>query len=257
MNKRFYIIRDDRILLDSKNLSFPKPEIISKPDIAHQIPLHCKSEVNCFVIIPLEEWKEPESYSFFEINKLVRNNKKPEYQLAALAGYLCNWMINTIYCGRCGSKNEIISDEIVRKCSHCGFVQYPKISPAVIVAVTRDNKLLLAHNKEFKKGLYSLIAGFLNPGETFEQCVKREIREKVNIRVKNVRYFDDQPWLFPDSHMIGFTAEYESGSIAVDGKEIEHANWFCADNMPSIPAAGSLSRQMIDRFVEFQKQKTI
>jgi NAD+ diphosphatase len=118
------------------------------------------------------------------------------------------------------------------------------------VAVVKDDKLLLATSPRFRTNFWSVLAGFVEPGETLEACVMREVQEEVGIRVRNVRYFSSQPWPFPDSLMLGFTAEYAEGEIKTDGMEIEDAEWFAADNLPNIPPRVSIARSLIDWFVE-------
>jgi NAD+ diphosphatase len=140
--------------------------------------------------------------------------------------------------------------ERAKRCPECGFISYPVICPAVITAIIKDRKILLAHNRSFKGNMYSLIAGFVEAGETLEECVKREIMEEVGLQVKNVKYLGSQPWPFPNSLMIGFTAEYESGEIAVDGVEISDAKWFDIDNLPELPSEISIARKIINWYIE-------
>jgi NAD+ diphosphatase len=115
------------------------------------------------------------------------------------------------------------------------LVNYPRLSPAIIVAVVRGEQILLAHSPRFPEDFYSVLAGFVEPGETLEDCVRREVFEEVGISVKNIRYFGSQPWPFPDSLMLGFTAEYADGEIKEDGVEISHADWFSPDRLPQLP----------------------
>jgi NAD+ diphosphatase len=132
----------------------------------------------------------------------------------------------------------------------CGRHEFPRISPAVIVAITDDeNRILLAHNKNFRAGVYSLIAGFNEAGESLEATVAREIREEVNIEVADIAYIKSQPWPFPNSVMLGFSARYSSGTLRPDGVEIEDARWFTRDNRPTLPGGGSLSRELINRWL--------
>ena len=115
----------------------------------------------------------------------------------------------------------------------------------------KENKILLARAGRFKnRKMYSVLAGFVDPGETLEECVKREIKEEVNIEEKNIRYFGSQTWPFPDSLMIGFIADYKSGELSIDGDEIIDAGWFSPDNLPGIPGKLSIARELIDWFSE-------
>lgn len=170
--------------------------------------------------------------------------------LGGCAGQLTRWERNHRYCGQCGRETEAQSKERSRACKACGLVCYPRLSPAVIVAVVRDGELLLARSSRFPVNFWSVLAGFVEPGENLEACVVREVREETGILVKNVRYFGSQPWPFPDSLMLGFTAEYAEGEIRIDQEEITEAAWFRADNLPLVPPRVSIARRLIDWYVE-------
>jgi NAD+ diphosphatase len=169
------------------------------------------------------------------------------------ARHLLHWNTNSRFCGRCGAENRDKIDERAKLCPSCGRIEFPRISPAVIVAVTRGNELLLARGKGSRLGFHSVLAGFVEPGESFEECVRREIFEEVGIEVDNIKYFGSQPWPFPESLMVGFTAEHARGEIAIDNVEIETAGWFTAGNPPPIPPKGSISRALIDWFLLTRK----
>lgn len=144
---------------------------------------------------------------------------------------------------------EDAQDETARKCPGCGTAFFPSSAPAVIVAVTKGSQILLAHNSHFSPTLFSVIAGFVDPGETLENTVAREVREEVGLEVKDIRYVASQPWPFPNSLMLAFTAEYAAGEVRVDGQEIEKADWFSAKNLPEIPRKGTVARLLIDRWL--------
>ena len=136
--------------------------------------------------------------------------------------------------------------DLARYCQNCGNTVYPALSSAVIVAVEREARILLGHNVNFPAGRYSLLAGFVEPGETLEDAIRREILEEAGVTVKNIRYFGSQPWPFPNSMMLGFNAEWESGEPRPDGWELSDVRWFSADGLPDIPPPISISRQLID-----------
>lgn len=169
--------------------------------------------------------------------------------IAGQANQLIDWNRNHQFCGKCGRATEDGHDERSKVCLHCQLINYPRVSPAVIVAVVKEDKILLGNNARFKSGYYSVLAGFVEPGENLEECVAREIKEEVGISVKNIRYFDSQPWPFPNSLMVGFVADYAGGEINTDNTEIRHAAWFGADNLPSIPPRITIARQLIDWFL--------
>lgn len=175
------------------------------------------------------------------------------FQIYGRAQHLMLWAGNNRFCGRCGHVMTLKSDERCFLCSACGFTSYPRISPAIIVSVERDGKLLLARGRGFATEMYSVLAGFVEPGESLEECVRREIGEEVGIEVKNIRYFGSQPWPFPDSLMIAFTAEYAGGELVIDSREIVDAGWFYPANFPPIPRKLSVARALIDHFVARQE----
>jgi NAD+ diphosphatase len=167
--------------------------------------------------------------------------------------HLLDWSHKTRFCKRCGGALRPKPGPPARECPQCGHLSFPRISPAVIVLVERDDRCLLASSPRFKGDFYSVLAGFAEPGETLEETVAREVYEETGIEVTDIRYFGSQPWPFPDSLMIGFTARYAGGEIRVDGEEISDARWFTADQLPNIPGKISIARRLIDWFVEKQK----
>ena len=171
------------------------------------------------------------------------------FSLAAHAVQIVNWDRMHQYCGRCGTPTGYGLEERAKICGNCGAVYYPRISPAIIVAVKRANQLLLLRNKTHKHDFYSVLAGFVEPGESLEECLIREVREEVGIEVKNIRYFASQSWPFPNTLMVGFTADYRSGELNPDGVEIDDAGWFSPENFPKLPGSISIARKLIDAFV--------
>jgi NAD+ diphosphatase len=169
------------------------------------------------------------------------------------AFHLVQWRRESVYCGTCGGKNTDSSSETARVCPRCGRIEYPRIAPAVIVLITKDapagEEILLAHNARFKPGMYSLLAGFNEAGETLEQTVAREVAEETGARVTDIRYSVSQPWPFPHSLMTGWTARYAGGALKPDGVEIEDARWFSRAAMPELPPAGSVARKLINEWL--------
>ena len=193
------------------------------------------------------EW--PEDFQLVELRELTsQTGDSGLFILSGAANHILHWRSMNQYCGRCGHKTRVKKDERAFVCDHCGNVVYPRISPATITAILRGDEILLAHNRNFAPGLFSLIAGYVEPGESLEQCVEREIHEEVGIKVKNIRYFSSQPWSFPDSLMMAFLADYDSGEIDVDKIEIIDAHWYRADNLPLIPSTDSVAGKMIRWF---------
>jgi NAD+ diphosphatase len=172
-----------------------------------------------------------------------------ETTLAALSGrayQIIDWDRNQQYCSRCGTPMRPRENERARVCPACHFTSYPPVSPAIMILMTRGREILLARKSIWPAGRFSALAGFVEPGETLEDTVIRETREEVGVEVRNIRYFGSQPWPFPHSLMVAFTAEYAGGEIKPDGEEIEEARWFDASQLPKLPPGISISRRLID-----------
>lgn len=165
------------------------------------------------------------------------------------ARQLLNLRDRARFCGRCGTPTEMAHGDPAYKCPNCGEMYFARLDPAVIVAVIRDDRLLLAHNSNFSKTMFSLVAGFIEGGETVEEAVCREVKEEVGICVKNVRYLHSQFWPFRNSLMIGCMAEYDSGEVVPDGVEIETAGFFGMDELPEIPSHGSVAHNIIQHWI--------
>ena len=193
-------------------------------------------------------WQNPSDTEFVELRQAMYVMDKMSVNAVARARELLVWRSKRNYCGVCGAELVDNESDISRICPDCRNSFYPVLAPAVITAVCREDKLLLAHNARFKEKLYGLVAGFVEAGENLENAVAREVREEVGIEVKNIRYFSSQVWPFPNSLMVGFFAEYASGEICVDGREITDAGWFSVEEFPEIPRHGSIARSLIDAF---------
>ncbi len=198
-----------------------------------------------------DEWKRVSIRSILCYAERNDFGFSSDVELILRAYHILQWKKNTVFCGRCGGKNKDSEKDISRICGSCGNIIFPRISPAVIVLITNeDDHILLAKNRNFKHQFYSLIAGFVEAGESLEETVVREIKEEVNIDVDSVRYVLSQPWPFPDSIMLGFCAKYSGGALKPDGDEILDAGWFSRGELPEIPNHGSIARYMIDQWQE-------
>jgi NAD+ diphosphatase len=218
--------------------------------------LGTSGDTHCYAVQLPKETELPAHMNFLGLRGLFGHLKDDLYAIAVRALGIINWDRTHRFCGQCGSLAEKHVSALARQCPACGLTLFPRISPAVIVLVERSGKALLARSGRFPEALYSVIAGFVEPGETLEETVKREVKEETGIDVKNVRYFGSQPWPFPDSLMIGFTARYAGGEIKVDNEEILDAAWFSADRLPAIPGKISIARALIDWFV-LKQAKTV
>jgi NAD+ diphosphatase len=187
--------------------------------------------------------------SFQHLRKLWGPLPDRLFWAAGTAFQVMDWDRTHRYCSRCGAATTGKPGERAKVCPSCGLVFYPRISPAVIVAVVDGDRILLGRAHRFPVEMYSVIAGFVDPGESLEECVHREVAEETGIRIRNVRYFGSQPWPFPNSLMVGFTAEYAGGELVVDAAELASADWFTASALPRIPDRLSIARRLIDWFV--------
>jgi NAD+ diphosphatase len=249
-----FIFSSNRLLLGSSESALKIPFLSRLTDLNLQ-PVRSQylgtlKDHPCYSVELQSDVPAPAGMSFKDLRSIYGAIDEDLFLLAGKAIQVINWDQTHQYCGRCGGKTENQQGERAKKCPACGFISYPRLSPAAITAVVKEDKILLSHYAGFPGSRFTITAGFVEPGETLEECIKREIKEEVGVQVKNIRYFGSQPWPFPNSLMIGFTAEYESGEIKVDGKEISAAAWFDAGNMPEVPPNISISREIIDWFVQ-------
>jgi NAD+ diphosphatase len=186
------------------------------------------------------------SGEFISVRNLFSLVSAEAIALAGRAILLLDWQKNHYYCGKCGAPTTRKTGEFSMFCPACGHITYPRISPAVMVLIKRGDELLLARSPRFKPGVFSALAGFVEAGETLEQCAAREVREEVGIEITNLRYFGSQSWPFPDSLMVAFFADYAGGTIQPDPSEIEAADWFSRSALPALPEPMSLAWKMID-----------
>ncbi|MCF7355275.1 NAD(+) diphosphatase [Vibrio sp. CK2-1] len=154
------------------------------------------------------------------------------------------------FCSHCGGRNRLNHNQLAMQCNDCRTLHYPRIFPCIIVAIRKDDKILLAHHARHKSGMHTVIAGFVEVGETLEQCVAREVKEETGINVTNIRYFGSQPWAFPSSMMMAFLADYDSGEVRVDKYELSSAGWFSADELPPIAPKGTIARALIEHTLQ-------
>jgi NAD+ diphosphatase len=170
--------------------------------------------------------------------------------VAGRALQLASFELTHRFCGGCGRPTRRVRGEHSVRCDFDDLSFYPRIAPAIIVLVRRGEQALLGRSSRFTSGMYSTLAGFVEPGESLEQTLAREVREEVGVEVTNIRYFGSQPWPFPHSLMVGFVADHAGGDIGVDGVEIVDARWFSVDDLPVIPPRPSIARKLIDAWVE-------
>ena len=206
----------------------------------------------CYAVEVAEGTIPPAGMTFEGLRQVYGRLDEDLFWVAARAVQIVDWDKTHQHCGRCGTPLRTKTTERAKECPQCGQLHFPRLAPAIIVLVERGDQLLLARSRHFMPGMYSVLAGFVEPGESLEEAVVREVKEEVGIDVKDIRYFSSQPWPFPHSLMIGFTATYDVGEISLNDEEIEDAGWFTADNLPRIPGKISIARKLIDWFIDKQ-----
>ncbi len=207
----------------------------------------------CYAV-SLEEGDPPDGLTTLGLRELfARMEDGPLVSMAARASQTLDWWFGHAFCGRCGGATEAHATEMARACPGCGALHFPRISPAVITLVHRGDEVLLAHDRRFRPGFFALLAGFVEPGETLEQAVAREVREEVGLEVDDIRYFGSQAWPFPSQLMVGFFARYRAGEIRVQEEEITEARWFPVGGLPGRddrPATFSIAGRLIARHLD-------
>lgn len=252
----WHIFREDDILIyDDDQIHLPEeenPEILGLEPIRYRETAYPEGEVIKWAEVTAET-EPPGGMKFAPRRKVLEVLGEENFASSGKAYHLMDWTRKNLFCGRCGSPMKDSEVERSRICPVCGHVEYPTISPAVIVAVEKEGRLLLGRSPRFPKDRYSVLAGFVEPGESLEDTVKREIREEVFIEVDDIQYFGSQPWPFPHSLMLAFTAKWKSGEIRIDEKEIEDAGWFSPEEFPEIPTTRSIAGKLIEHFLRNRK----
>lgn len=242
---------ENSLLLKTEGDSYEIPRKKDFPEITGQteyVFLFTLDEVPCFLV-----WDELKanhaSFVYQEITSF-RTLQQQEIAWILMAGFhLLNWYAQNKYCGKCGTKTRHKHDERALECPGCQNVIYPKISPAIIVAIVCGNKILLARGTNFRGSWYSLVAGYADVGESLEDTVKREVKEEVGLDVRNIRYYKSQPWPLSGSMMIGFIAEADDRQpVSVDRREIAEAAWFTRGKLPEYSMKLSIAGEMIEKF---------
>jgi NAD+ diphosphatase len=257
----WFVFRDGRILVAREGEAVRDPVMVPFAGELESLGLHpghvhflgMAGGSPCLAAeVPVGD-EPPAGWSFEGLRSLFRVVDEDLFSVAGRATQVLDWDQTHRFCGRCGAPTVEKQDERAKLCPACGLTSYPRISPAVIVAVTRGREILLARANRFAPGLYSVLAGFVEPGETLEDCVMREVKEETGIEVTNVRYFGSQPWPFPNSLMVAFTADHAAGAITIDPGELADAGWYTPEGLPRIPDRLTVARRLIDWFVESRR----
>lgn len=221
-----------------------------------QQDLRCLAQhgIGLFDGAPVQVWElaEPEllpGCRWLSLREVMLQHDEQLFRLLGHASQIGQWAREHRFCGACGQAMQLLPGERAMACEPCGLRQYPRLAPSMIVLVTRGDELLLARSPRFVSGMYSTLAGFLEPGESAEDCVRREVQEEVGLSVDNIRYLGSQNWPFPHSLMLGFHADYAGGELCLQEDEIEDARWFAIDQLPTLPAPRSIARFLIEHYL--------
>jgi NAD+ diphosphatase len=243
-----FAYRETKLLVvDTESPALPTVATLSAAGLSGAVHyMGALAGTHCVSVTLADDAAEIEGHRYAGLRSLFFALPEPLLALAARAFQIAEWERTHRYCGRCGMPTRDKSGERAKECPACGHIAYPRVSPAMMVLVTRGRELLLARAQRFPGAMYSALAGFVEPGETIEDCIRREVREEVGVDVDRITYFGSQSWAFPHSLMIAFTAEYAGGELAPDQGEIADARWFALDALPELPSAVSIARRLIE-----------
>lgn len=229
------------------------PFLLSYIDDIHQLPPLNESAQQShpvFVVDLGSEHIDEPGWERISLRQLLFSAQDIAFSVIGRAWQYIHFLRTHQYCGQCGAKTERVDWEMAVHCHRCQHRSYPRVSPCVIVSIHNNEKILLAKGVRHKEAnMYSTLAGFVESGESLEEAVHREIFEEVGVKVKNLQYFNSQPWPFPHSLMVGFIAEYAGGEIRCQENEIDDAQWFDIDALPNIPPRLSIAGQLIEKTV--------
>lgn len=243
-----FAVRGREVLVVDEGLGVEIPRLAVVQELAVEAIHHLGSlgGRHCYAVALGEEADPPPGTGLIALRPLMLGLDEELAGVAGLAFQIVDWERTHRFCGACGTPTEPAAGERAKRCPACGLLAFPRVAPAVIVRVTRGNEILLARGRRFPDPVYSVLAGFVDPGESLEEAVSRELDEEVGIEVEDVRYFASQPWPFPHSLMVGFTARWAGGDLRVDPVELVDAGWYSRDALPLLPPPLSIARRLID-----------
>lgn len=243
----WFIFHNDRLLLEKRDDSYSVPYQAEAPlfvedSAVHEFAMLDGTPCKAFTV---PELTENGRYAVTELRSSYDCLPYEQFQMAGKAREILHWDKTTTFCPVCGTPTEPFMP-IAKKCPDCSFEMFPSISTAILALVRKEDSVLLVHAHNFRGPFHSLVAGFLETGESLEECVQREVMEETGLTIKNITYFGSQPWPFPSGLMVGFIADYESGEIRLQQEELSAGAFYTKENLPELPRKMSLARRMID-----------
>lgn len=249
-NVYWFIFFNDQLLLQKKGETYTIPYSINPPvpvkNVLKVSLLEDMPACTASVDTPLEETAE---YLPMGLRASYDYLDPILHKIAGKAYELIYWDQHSRFCPSCGTKT-VMQTTISKQCPNCKYEIYPVVSPAILVLIRKGDAILLVHARNFRGSFYGLVAGFLETGETLEECVRREVMEETGLEINNITYFGNQPWPYPSNLMVGFIADYVSGTIRLQDEELSEGAFFTKDNLPELPRKLSLARKMIDWWLE-------
>lgn len=249
-NVYWFIFFNDQLLLQKKGETYTIPYSINPP-----VPVKNVLEVSLLEDMPActasMDTPLEETVEYFPMGLRASYDYLDPvlHKIAGKAYELIYWDQHSRFCPSCGTKT-VMQTTISKQCPNCKYEIYPVVSPAILVLIRKGDAILLVHARNFRGSFYGLVAGFLETGETLEECVRREVMEEIGLEINNITYFGNQPWPYPSNLMVGFIADYVSGTIRLQDEELSEGAFFTKDNLPELPRKLSLARKMIDWWLE-------
>jgi NAD+ diphosphatase len=251
----FVFVGDRLVLIEDGAVRLPTAGELAAADLlpARGELLGELDRVSCFVG-EIEGGEISDPFRTLDLRSAFGVLPDAEFAVAGLGSQILHWERTSRFCSRCGTATDRVLHERAMRCPACGLTQYPRVSPAMIVLVHRPGQVLLTRQPSWPAGRYSLFAGFVEPGESLEACVAREVAEEGGVRIEKPRYLGSQPWPFPHQLMIGFHAQYRSGEIVIDRTELEDVRWFDLHDLPQLPPPLSIARRIIEWHLRAQTE---
>ncbi|HIP76750.1 MAG TPA: NAD(+) diphosphatase [Psychromonas hadalis] len=255
----WFFISDGEIVLQPQGEFIPYGNLhdlpISNELVKNKIKLGSFQSSPCYLVM-LADKQDVGMGEYVGLRSILGKVSDELFDMAGRALQVAHFYKTHQYCGQCATPMRAIKWENAMQCDSCGHRAYPRVSPCIIVAIRKENKILLALHKrhDTENPIFTVLAGFTEAGETLEQCVEREVFEESSIRIKNIEYVKSQPWPFPHSLMMGFVADYYSGEIKVDPHELISADWYDLNDLPNIPNIGTVARKLINKVIDDASQ---